>query len=99
MARSVATVLVGSRITDFISLGVIAKTFPVDKAHAILRATGKTARSSGSRGGLFRNRFGVVHAVVLSGGASLLVGGRPVAPPPGGGRGGGGGWDLLAPRE
>src|SRR6202163_2821023 len=43
MARTVATLPVGSRITDFISLGVIAKTFPVDKVHAILRATGKTS--------------------------------------------------------
>ena len=29
MARTVATLPKGSRITDFISLGVIAKTFPV----------------------------------------------------------------------
>src|SRR3979490_3462999 len=43
MARTVATLPVGSRITDFISLGVIAKTFPVDKVHAILRATGRTS--------------------------------------------------------
>src|SRR5467141_3055413 len=43
MARTVATLPVGNRITDFISLGVIAKTFPVDKVHAILRATGKTS--------------------------------------------------------
>ena len=43
MARTVATLPVGSRITDFISLGVIAKTFPVDKVRAILRATGKTS--------------------------------------------------------
>jgi hypothetical protein len=31
MARTVATLPVGSLITDFISLGVIAKTFPIDK--------------------------------------------------------------------
>jgi Insertion element 4 transposase N-terminal/Transposase DDE domain len=43
MARTVATLPVGSRITDFISLGVIAKTFPVDKVHALLQATGKTS--------------------------------------------------------
>src|SRR3982074_1306500 len=41
MARTVATLPAGSRITDFISLGVVAKTFPVDKVHAILRATDK----------------------------------------------------------
>src|ERR1700680_5168873 len=47
------------------------------------------ARSSGSRGGLLRSCFGVVHAVVLSGGASLLVGGHPVARPVREGQGGG----------
>ena len=41
MARTVATLPEGSRITDYISLGVIAKTFPVSKIHAILAATGK----------------------------------------------------------
>jgi hypothetical protein len=39
MARSVATLPAGSRITDFISLGVVAKTFPVDKIHAVLKAS------------------------------------------------------------
>jgi len=43
MARTAATLPVGSRITDFISLGVIAKTFPVDKVHALLHATGRTS--------------------------------------------------------
>src|SRR3979411_244419 len=43
MARTVATLPVGNRITDFISLGVIAKTFTVDKVHAILRATEKSS--------------------------------------------------------
>src|SRR5450432_2160529 len=43
MARTVATLPAGSRITDFISLGVIAKTFPVDKIHSVLRTTGKTS--------------------------------------------------------
>src|ERR1700730_7382398 len=40
MARTVATLPVGSRITDYISLGVIAKTFPVSKIHSVLAATG-----------------------------------------------------------
>jgi Insertion element 4 transposase N-terminal/Transposase DDE domain len=43
MARTVATLPAGSRVSDFISLGVIAKTFPVDKVHALLQATGKTS--------------------------------------------------------
>src|ERR1700736_5103822 len=40
MARTIATLPVGSRITDYISLGVIAKTFPVSKIHSVLAATG-----------------------------------------------------------
>src|SRR6202140_5183669 len=40
MARTVATLPVGSRITDYISLGVIAKTFPVSQIHSVLAATG-----------------------------------------------------------
>src|ERR1700730_3278740 len=40
MARTVATLPVGSRITDYISLGVIAKACPVSKIHSVLAATG-----------------------------------------------------------
>jgi hypothetical protein len=43
MARTVATLPPGSRLTDYISLGVIAKTFPVSKIHAILATTGKSS--------------------------------------------------------
>jgi hypothetical protein len=43
MARTTATLPAGSRITDYISLGVIAKTFPLDKIRAVLSATGKAS--------------------------------------------------------
>ena len=43
MARTVATLPAGSRITDYISLGVIAKFFPADKVHAVLRETGRSS--------------------------------------------------------
>jgi hypothetical protein len=33
----------GSRITDYISLGVIAKTFPIDQVRAVLAVTGKAS--------------------------------------------------------
>src|SRR6516165_10026181 len=39
MARTVATLPAGSRITDYISLGVIAKFFPVEKIREILEQT------------------------------------------------------------
>ena len=47
MARTVATLPAGSRITDYISLGVIAKTFPLSKIHAVLAATTKPVSASG----------------------------------------------------
>jgi len=39
MARTIASLPVGSRITDYISLGVIAKFFPVQKVREVLRQT------------------------------------------------------------
>jgi hypothetical protein len=41
MSRTVAALPAGSRITDYISLGVVAKTFSPDKIRAALTATGK----------------------------------------------------------
>jgi hypothetical protein len=43
MARSIAELPAGSRITDHISLGVIARTFPVRRVRAVLTATKKTS--------------------------------------------------------
>lgn len=39
MARTIASLPAGSRITDYISLGVIAKFFPAEKVHEILNQT------------------------------------------------------------
>ena len=41
MSRTVASLPAGSRITDYISLGVVARTFPLEKIRASLTATGK----------------------------------------------------------
>jgi hypothetical protein len=43
MARSVAGLPAGPRITDYISLGVITRTFPADKIRSILAMTGRTS--------------------------------------------------------
>lgn len=43
MARTVASLPAGSRITDYISLGVIAKFFPVEKVRAVLEQTGRAS--------------------------------------------------------
>src|SRR5271169_3775504 len=41
MARTLASLPAGSRITDYVSLGVVAKTFPLDKIRAVLVAAQK----------------------------------------------------------
>jgi hypothetical protein len=41
MARTLAELPKGSRITDYVSLGVLAKTFPVQTVKAVLLSTGK----------------------------------------------------------
>jgi hypothetical protein len=43
MARTVAALPVGSRITDYISLGVIAKFFPLEKIREALEETKRTS--------------------------------------------------------
>lgn len=43
MARTVASLPAGSRITDYISLGVIAKYFPLEKIREVLEQTGRTS--------------------------------------------------------
>ena len=43
MARTVAALPAGSRITDYISLGVVAKFFPVEKVQEVLHETGRAS--------------------------------------------------------
>ena len=43
MARTLAALPEGSRITDYLSLGVITKTFPLKRVRAVLAATGKAS--------------------------------------------------------
>jgi len=43
MARTLAELPAGSRITDYISLGVIAKFFPVEKIHGVLKQTNRAS--------------------------------------------------------
>jgi len=44
MARTVAGLPAGTRITDYVSLGVIAKTFPEPMVHEVLADTGRASR-------------------------------------------------------
>ena len=43
MPRTLAVLPTGARITDYISLGVIAKTFPPERIEEVLRATGRAS--------------------------------------------------------
>ena len=43
MARTVASLPAGSRITDYISLGVITRFFPAEKVRAVLQQTGRAS--------------------------------------------------------
>jgi hypothetical protein len=44
MARTVAELPKGARITDYISLGVLTKTFPLERVSAAVAAAGKTSQ-------------------------------------------------------
>ena len=41
MARSAARLSSGSRLSDYVGLGVVAKAFPAEKVRQILRQTGR----------------------------------------------------------
>jgi hypothetical protein len=43
MARTIATLPPGSRVTDYISLGVIAKFFPIEKIREVLKETNRAS--------------------------------------------------------
>ena len=43
MARTTAELPQGTRITDYVSLGVITKTVPLAKVHAALTSTGRSS--------------------------------------------------------
>src|ERR1700680_1357092 len=44
MARTLAMLPAGSRITDYISLGVIAKFFPLEKIREVLQETNRASK-------------------------------------------------------
>ncbi len=44
MARGAGRVGAGGRIADFVSVGVIARTFPLSQVRQVLAQTGKTSQ-------------------------------------------------------
>src|SRR5260370_35787463 len=43
MGRAPSALPAGSRVTDYISLGVVANTFPVNTIHTVLKVTGRAS--------------------------------------------------------
>src|SRR5229473_4183931 len=92
MARTVAALPAGSRITDYISLGVIARFFPADKVHEVLKQTDRASVRERDLPAqvvvyyvialaLYTLAY-VPYAVLLSGSAALPAGRRAVAAGP-----------------
>ncbi len=44
MARTLAELPPGSRITDYISLGVLTKAIPMERIQSVLKETGKASK-------------------------------------------------------
>jgi hypothetical protein len=44
MARTAALLEGGSRVSDYVTLGVVARVFPADRVEALLRSTGKASQ-------------------------------------------------------
>ena len=65
MARTVAELPPGARITDYISLGVITKAFPLSTIGAALSSTGKASLRQRSHAGLW-SIFAPPHTILLS---------------------------------
>jgi hypothetical protein len=89
MARAAAGPPAGIRLSDHISLGVIARTFPLDRVQQVLAETGKASERERDlpayvmvyhpRHGLPRDRFGAVHERQHPRGAALPAGGAALA--------------------
>ena len=90
MALTVARLPEGSRITDYVSLGVIARSFLLARVRAVLASIGKASVRERGLPAQLRHCSGALHAVLLSGSAPvsarrLAVAGRSRAGDSGGG--------------
>ena len=101
MAGAPAGLPAGIRLSDHISLGVIAKTFPLEEVRQVLAddRQGQRARTrpAGPRHGLLRHRAGALHERQHPRGAALSAGGAALALGRGGGPGGGQERHLAGP--
>ena len=78
MARTAASLPSGSRITDYISLGVLTKAFPLDKVMAVVAAAGKTNQRQRDLPAhvvvYYRHRFDALQSGVVSRSAAVFAG-------------------------
>src|SRR5207302_1677420 len=82
MARTLASLPTGSRVTDYISLGVVSRAIPREKIDSILAETDgqhPAKRTASASRGVLRDRAGAVHALFLSGSTALFARRHPVA--------------------
>jgi len=77
MARTSAELPKGTRVTDYMSLGVLTKTFPLRQVNAVLAAQGRASHRQRELPAHVMVYYVIalaVHASVLSRGAALFVG-------------------------
>ena len=79
MPRSVAELSKGARITDFISLGVISKTFSLEKVNKAIRDAGKASQRQRGLPAHVVCYYVIALALYVSGSAPLSSRGYPMA--------------------
>lgn len=83
MARSAGGLANGSRISDYVSLGVVAKAFPAERVREVLRETGKESVRERALPAhvvvYYVIALALYHAGILSRGAAVFVGGPRMA--------------------
>ena len=82
MARTLAELPEGARLTDYISLGVVAATFPISRVHDILRDTEKTSERQRALPAHVVAYYVIALALYMQvppGSLAVPVGGRAVA--------------------
>src|SRR5215208_5512556 len=101
MARAPAGLPAGIRLSDHISLGVIARTFPLDQVQQILAETGKASERERDLPAQVMVYYAIALALYMDlrhpRGATLPFGGAALALGCGGGQGGGQERHLAGP--
>jgi hypothetical protein len=73
MARVPAGLPVGIRVSDHVSLGVIARTFPLDQVRQILAETGKTSERERDLPAQVMVHYGIALALYMTSGTREVL--------------------------